>query len=86
MTGNEMAERATEEILRDLGSYEVLYDESSMEFVVASPLDESEGGRVDQPTAAYVGLLDEFDDVEDLVKAAKVATYCVDALAAGRSE
>lgn len=86
MTGNEMAERATEEILRDLGSYEVLYDEPSMEFVVASPLDESEGGRVDQPTAVYVGLLDEFDDVEDLVRAAKMATDKVDALAEGRSE
>lgn len=86
MTGNEMAERATEEILRDLGSYEVLYDEPSMEFVVASPLDESEGGRVDQPTAVYVGLLDEFDDVEDLVEAAKAVTDRVDALAAERSE
>lgn len=86
MTGNEMAEMATQEILRDLGSYEVLYDESSMEFVVASPLDESEGGRVDQPTAVYVGLLYEFDDVEDLVKAAKMATDHVDALDAERSE
>lgn len=86
MTGNEMAEMATESILRDLGSYEVLYDESSMEFVVASPLDESEGGRVDQPTAVYFGLLDEFDDVEDLVEAAKMATDKVDALAAKRSE
>lgn len=86
MTGNEMAERATEEILRDLGSYEVLYDEPSMEFIVASPLDESEGGRVDQPTAVYVGLLDEFDDVEDLVEAAKAVTDRVDALAAERSE
>lgn len=86
MKGIEMAERATESILRDFGSYEVLYDEPSMEFVVASPLDESEGGRVDQPTAVYVGLLDEFDDVEDLVRAAKMATDKVDALAAERSE
>ena len=86
MTGNEMAEMATQEILRDLGSYEVLYDESSMEFVVASPLDESEGGRVDQPTAVLVGLIDEFDTVEDLVEAAKVATGRVDDLAAERGE
>lgn len=86
MKGIEMAERATESILRDFGSYEVLYDEPSMEFVVASPIDESEGGMVDQPTAVYVGLLDEFDDVEDLVRASKMATDKVDALAAGRSE
>ena len=86
MTGNEMAEMATQEILSDLGSYEVLYDEPSMGFVVASPLDESEGGRVDQPTAVFVGTLDEFDTVEDLVEAAKVATGRVDDLAAERSE
>ena len=86
MTGNEMAEMATESILSGFGSYEVLYDESSMEFVVASPIDESEGGRVDQPTAVPVGLLDEFDTVEDLVEAAKVATGRVDDLAVERSE
>ena len=86
MTGKEMAEMATESILRGFGSYEVLYDEPSMEFVVASPLDESEGGRVDQPTAVFVGLLDEFDTVEDLVEAAKVATGRVDDLAAERGE
>ena len=86
MTGNEMAEMATQEILRDLGSYEVLYDEPSTEFVVASPLDDSEGGRVDQPTAVFVGLIDEFDTVEDLVEAAKAATGRVDDLAAERGE
>ena len=86
MTGNEMAEMATQEILRDLGSYEVLYDEPSMEFFVASPLDESEGGRVDQSTAVLVGRLDEFDTVENLIEAAKAATVRVDDLAAERSE
>ena len=81
MTGNEMADAATQEILRDLGSYEVLYDEAFERFVVASPMDESEGGRIDQPTAVVVGYLDEFADVDDLVYSAKRATDRVDDLA-----
>lgn len=62
--------------------YEVLYRGEDDTFVVAAPMDESEGGDPDQPTAICCGWCDDFEDAEQLYQAAIRYADEVDKLAA----
>ena len=61
-------------------AYEVLFSGEDFGYVVASPFDDSEGGDSRQPTAVYVGDVDEFDTAEELYERAVSYTKNVDAL------
>lgn len=70
-------------------AYEVLLDDATAgdepAFYVAAPKDESEGGRVDQPTAVFIAYVSDFGgDAYTLCNAAIDLTGKVDALAEAR--
>lgn len=70
-------------------AYEILLDDATAgdeaAFYVAAPKDESEGGRVDQPTAVFIAYAGDFDgDAYTLCNAAIDLTGKVDALACAR--
>ena len=61
-------------------AYEILFSGEDFGYVVAAPFDESDGGDPRQPTAVYVGDVDEFDTAEALYERAVSFTHNVDAL------
>lgn len=61
-------------------AYEVLFSGEDFGYVVAAPFDADEGGDPRQPTAIYVGGVDEFETAEELYERAVSYTKNVDAL------
>lgn len=61
-------------------AYEVLFSGEDFGYVVAAPFDADEGGDPRQPTAIYVGDVDEFETAEELYERAVSYTKNVDAL------
>ena len=76
-----LASEADKMIRERLGdAYEILFSGEDFGYVVASPFDADEGGDPRQPTAIYVGDVDEFDTAEALYERAVSFTHNVDAL------
>ena len=61
-------------------AYEILFSGEDFGYVVAAPFDADEGGDPRQPTAIYVGDVDEFETAEELYERAIPYTKNVDAL------
>ena len=61
-------------------AYEILFSGEDFGYVVASPFNADEGGDPRQPTAIYVGDVDDFENAEELYERAVSYTKNVDAL------
>lgn len=76
-----LADEADKMIRKRWGdAYEILFNGEDFGYVVAAPFDDNEGGDPRQPTAIYVGDVDEFDTAEELYERAVSYTHNVDAL------